>query len=95
MFARLARFTFGAGRQAVAQALADEVAPLIAAQPGCNSVTVFGDDSDGEYGIFVVWDSQANADAAFKVVSSRLFEKYITPNTRGTPDIRLFKVISK
>jgi hypothetical protein len=94
MFARLVRFSFAAGRRADAKALSDEIAPLIASQPGCESVTVFGDDSDGEYGIFVLWDSQANADAASKVVGPRL-EAHFSGKVTGAPEIRLYEVISK
>ena len=44
MFARLVRFTCNPGEHAAAQGVADDVAPLIAKQPGCEGVTVFGDD---------------------------------------------------
>jgi hypothetical protein len=47
MHARLVRFALGPGTRAEAQAVADDLAPLIASQPGCDGVTVFGDDSDG------------------------------------------------
>jgi len=58
MYARLVRFSFGPGKQAEAQAIADDLAPLIAAQPGCGGVTVFGDDDTGDYGLFVFWNSR-------------------------------------
>src|SRR5690348_8913754 len=60
MYARLVRFGLGAGKRSVVQGLADELVPLISSQPGCKSVTVFGDDSNGECGLFVLWESQAN-----------------------------------
>ncbi len=44
MYARLVRFSLGTGKRGVAQAIAGELAPEIAAQPGCGGVTVFGDD---------------------------------------------------
>jgi len=93
MFARLVRFSFGEGRHADAQALAEEIVPLIASQPGCEGVTAFGDDSDGEYGIFVLWDSQAHADAASAIVRPRL-EAHFSGKIHGAPEIRLFEVIS-
>lgn len=94
MYARLVRFSMVPGKRAVAQAIADELAPLISAEPGCKNVTVFGDDSDGQYGIFVLWDSQANADAAARVIRPKL-DAHLAGNLQGTPDIRLFEVISK
>jgi quinol monooxygenase YgiN len=93
MFARLVRFSFGPGQRAAAQALADDIAPLIAAQPGCANVTVFGDDSDGQCGIFVLWDSQANADAAAQVVRPQL-DQHLAGRVQGPPETRLFEVLS-
>jgi heme-degrading monooxygenase HmoA len=94
MHARLVRFSFGPGKQAEAQAIADNLAPLIASQSGCEGVTVFGDDSDGEYGIFVLWDSEDNANAAAKVIRPML-DEHLSGNVQGPPDARLFRVISK
>jgi heme-degrading monooxygenase HmoA len=93
MYARLVRFSFGPGKGAEAQAVADEISPLIAAQPGCESVTVFGDNSDGEYGIFVLWDTEANADTAAGLVRPKL-DEYLSGNVQRPPETRLFEVIS-
>lgn len=93
MFARLVRFSIGAGQRSAAQTLADDLTPLIASQPGCQSVTVFGDDADGEYGIFVLWDSQANADAAAGLVRPKL-DEHLAGHIQSPPDARLFEVIS-
>ena len=94
MYARLVRFSFGPGRRAEAQAIADDLAPLIASQTGCESVTFFGDDSDGQYGIFVLWDSQEHADAAASVIGPKL-QAHISDKVQGPPEMRLFEVISK
>ncbi|MGH9282144.1 MAG: DUF4389 domain-containing protein [Acidimicrobiales bacterium] len=62
----------GPGKGAVAQALADELRPMIASQPGGETVSVFGDDSDGECGMFVLWDTAEHANAAAVLVRPRL-----------------------
>ena len=93
MFARLVRFRFEPGQRAAAQAAADDLAPLISAQPGCGGVTVFGDDNDGQWGIFVLWDSQANADAAAQVIRPKL-DQHLSGLVQGPPETRLFEVIS-
>lgn len=93
MYARLVRFSLGTGRQAVAQALADDLAPRIASRPGCGGVTVFGDDSDGEYGIFVLWDSQTSASAAASVIRP-ILDRHLAGNVQAPPEARLFEVIS-
>ena len=92
MYARLVRFSFGPGKHAEAQSIADNLAPLIASQPGCQGITVFGDDNDGEYGIFVLWNSEENANAAAHVVRPML-DEHLAGNSLGPPDARLFKVI--
>ena len=43
MYARLVRFSLGPGSETKAQEPAEELAPLISVQPGCQAVTVFGD----------------------------------------------------
>jgi quinol monooxygenase YgiN len=94
MYARLVRFSLGPGKRAVMQALADDIAPLIASQPGCNGVTVFGDDSDGQYGLFVLWNSEANANAAAQLIRPKLND-HLSGHAQGTPEARLFEVLSK
>ena len=93
MYARLVRFSLGTGRRAVAQAIADDLGPEITSQPGCGGVTVFGDDSDGEYGIFVLWDSQAHAAAAAAIIRPVL-DKHLSGNVQAPPEARLFEVIA-
>ncbi len=94
MFARLLRFSFGPGKGAEAQAIADEIAPLIASQPGCESVTVFGEEADGDYGIFVLWDSAEHANTAAGIVRSKL-DEHFAGNVTSAPEARLFKVLSR
>jgi hypothetical protein len=54
-----------------AEELASELGPAIKAQDGCRGVTFFGDDSDGEYGLSVLWESKENAEAAAAVISPK------------------------
>jgi hypothetical protein len=93
VYARLVRFSLGSGGRAVAQALADDLAPRISSQPGCGGVTVFGDDVDGEYGIFVLWDSEADAGAAAGVIRP-ILDRHLSGNVQAPPDARLFEVLS-
>jgi heme-degrading monooxygenase HmoA len=92
MFARLVRFTVEPGFESKAQDLANELGPLISVQPGCQAVTVFGDKGDGEYGIYVLWDTQENADTAAGVVRPQLNEN-LAGHVKAPPDTRLFEVL--
>jgi hypothetical protein len=93
MYTRLVRFSLGPGKQDVAQALADDIAPLIESQAGCGGVTVFGDENDGEYGLFVLWETEEQANAAARLVRPKL-DELLSPHAKGPPDARLFKLIS-
>ena len=89
MYVRLVRFAFGPGKQDAAQSLAADLVPAISARPGCKGVTFFGDHSDGEYGLYVLWDTKENADASAAVIGPRLQQ-----HLAGTPsDRRLFEVL--
>ena len=92
MFARLVRFKLVPGSEAKAQELADELAALIADQPGCQAVTIFGDHGDGEYGIYVLWDTQEHADAAAGLVRPQL-DKHLAGSVTAPPEPRLFRVL--
>ena len=93
MYARLVRFCVGTGQRGVAQAIADDLAPEISSQPGCGGVTVFGDDSDGEYGIFVLWDSTAHAAAAASIIRP-ILDKHLSGKVQAPAEARLYEVIS-
>ena len=92
MYVRLVRFSFGPGKHAEAQSLATELIPAIRVLKGCSSATFFGDQTDGSYGLIVLWASQEEADAAAAVIGPRL-QAGLAGNVQGPPDIRLFEVI--
>jgi len=94
MLARLVRWSLGPGKRAVAQSIADDLAPQIVAQPGCQGVTVFGDDSDGEGGLFALWETQAYADAASAIMSPQL-NQHLTGHLQRPLEVRVYDVLSK
>ena len=91
-YARLVRFSCGPGDEAPAKLIAEDLAPQIRQQPGCQQVVVFG-DVDGEGGLFVLWDSQEQADAAARIISPQL-QQHLAGHVTGPPDMRLFPVLS-
>ena len=92
MYARLVRFSLEPGNETKAQELAEELAPIISLQPGCQAVTVFGDHGEGDYGIYVLWDTQEHADNAAGVVRPRLNE-HLAGSAKAPPETRLFEVL--
>jgi hypothetical protein len=55
--------------------------------------TVFGDDPDGQCGIFVLWDTEANAEAAARVIRPQL-DQHLAGHVQGPPETRRFEVLS-
>ncbi len=92
MYARLVRFTFGPGKHAQAESLARTLVPAIRARQGCNSVTFFGDATDGEYGLYALWESKEDAESAASVIGP-ILQQGLAGNAQGPPVIRLFDVI--
>ncbi len=92
MYVRLVRFAFGPGKQDAAGNLAADLVPAIRSRPGCKGVTFFGDHADGEYGLYVLWDTQENADAAAAVIGPKL-SQHLAGNVQRPADIRLFEVL--
>jgi hypothetical protein len=92
-YARLVRFTCSPGDNMPVQALADDLAPLIRQQPGCEEVVVFG-GSDGEGGVFVLWDSQEHANSAANLIRPKL-DEHLSGHLSAPPDARLFPVLSR
>jgi hypothetical protein len=92
MYARLVRFSFGPGKQRVAKELASDLVPQIGSRPGCKGATCFGDSKSGEYGLFVLWNSMEEADAASEVIGPRL-QQHLAGNVQSPPSIHLYEVI--
>jgi quinol monooxygenase YgiN len=93
MYARLVRFSLGNGSRETAQALADDLVPRIASQPGCQRATAFGDDADGQYGIFVLWCCDTHANEAAGVIHP-ILSQHLAGNVMAPPERRLFEVLS-
>jgi heme-degrading monooxygenase HmoA len=91
MYAGLMRFTLGRASEAKVQQIVNEIAPLIAVQRGCEDVTVFGNEVDGEYGIYVLWETEGDAELAAGVIGHEL-DKHLM-ETVARPETRLFEVI--
>lgn len=92
-YARLVRFSVKPGDEGPVRALASELVPKIEEQPGCESAVVFIDD-EGQAGVFVLWDSQENANAAAAIIRPQL-DRHLSGQLTSPPDPRLFRVVSR
>jgi hypothetical protein len=92
MYARLVRFALGPGKESVATDLARDLVPEISRQSGCRAVSCFGDAESGQYGLYVLWNSQEEANAAAKVIRPKL-DQHLTGHALVPPETGLFRVI--
>ena len=93
MYARVVRFSCSPGDEAPAKAIAADLAPQIRQQPGCEQAVVFG-DSQGEGGLFVLWDSEEHADAAAKIISPQM-QQHLAGHVSAPPEAHLYPVLSR
>ena len=92
MYARLVLFTLGPGTRSTAEKLVDQFAPLLRAWKGFKSATFLADDTAGEYGTLVLWESKEDAEAAFEALNPQM-EKALTGIVKGPPTLSLFEVL--
>jgi hypothetical protein len=92
MYARLVQFSFGPGKHQSAQALASDLVPKINDQPGCKVVTCFGDKETGDYNLFVLWNSQEEAEKAAEVIAPQL-KQHLEGNVQKPMTHGLYEVI--
>ena len=92
MFARLVYSILGRGCGRRPTNWRADLAPQIRGLRDCKSVIVFGDDLDGQYGLFVLWDTQEDADAAASVIAPQL-QAHLAGKVTEEPTRRLFTVI--
>ena len=68
--------------------------PKIQAQPGCRSVTSFGDEARGEYGMAVLWESTEASLAGKSVIGPQLSKHLADNNASERPfSTELFEVL--
>jgi heme-degrading monooxygenase HmoA len=67
MYARLIQFKMGPGTRSTAEAIIADRGKALSEAKGMISSHFVGDDATGEYGVFVLWESQEDAEAFFKV----------------------------
>jgi len=87
MYAQLVILHLGPGMRSTAEKLADQFAPVLEAQKGFKKVTFFGDEAEGDYGSFSLWESKEDAEAEAEVIRPQLEQAVsgiaMEPPTRG------------
>ena len=91
MYAQLVMFNLGPGMRSTAEKLAEQVAPIIEAQKGFKKITFFGDEAEGNYGSFSLWESKEDAEAEAEVIRPRA-EQALRGIAKEPPTRRVFEV---
>ncbi|NIN95535.1 MAG: hypothetical protein GTN93_10590 [Anaerolineae bacterium] len=92
MYANQVMFTLGPGKRSTAEKLVDQFAPAIGSRKGIKSATFLADETVGEYGALVLWESKEDAEAAFEALFPQL-QKALAGIVQGQPVRRLFEVL--
>jgi hypothetical protein len=92
MYARLVSFALQSGKESVAADLARDLVPDISQQPGCQAVSCFGDAQSGQYYLYVLWASEAEAHAAAGIMAPKL-QQHLAGHTVAPPERKLYPVI--
>jgi heme-degrading monooxygenase HmoA len=70
----------------------NEMSPRVKAQKGFKSVNFLGDDETGEYGAFVLWETEGDAEAG-KAALFPVLQNALSGIAKGPPTLKLFEVI--
>ena len=91
MYALLTMFTLGPGTREIADKMGEQFSAVIAGLKGLKGMTMFGDDSTGEYGGLSLWESKADAEAALATTGAKLGEA-LSGIVKGEPKRGVYEV---
>jgi len=91
MYAQLVILHLGPGMRSTAEKLAEQFAPVLEAQKGFKKVTFFGDEAEGDYGSWSLWESKEDAEAEAEAVRPQL-KQAVSGITKVPPTRRFFEV---
>jgi len=91
MYAHILMVDLGPGMRDEGGTLAERWTAAAATIPGFVDVTFFGDDEQGQYGYFSLWDTRKHADNAINAVGPQL-TKSLLKHARKPPTVRVYEV---
>ncbi len=92
MIARLILVQLGPGRRDDYAKVSIQLKPLLSGAPGFAGAFGLIDDEKGEYGVFQLWNSQEEADAANVTYGPLARAAWAQLPGAGTPQIREFEI---
>ncbi len=91
MHVLLTTFTLGPGTKEVADKIGEQFLAMLKGMKGFESMTMFGDDENGEYGGLSLWATKEDAEAALAGTEGPMKES-VGSLLKGPPVRKVFKL---
>ena len=91
-FARLVRFNLSQGFAELAEGLADRIAAIMRRQAGFRSLTLFSDETSGEYLMLSHWDSLEHINAFERSPDEWRVRDIMSEHVTSVPQIEVYQL---
>lgn len=92
MYARVERFNLPQGFADLAGELADRIEPILRRHPGFASLTLFSDETSGEYFYLTLWASLAQIEAFERSADEWRVREIMSTHLTAVPLIEVYQV---
>lgn len=92
MYARIERFNMSQGLAEEAMALADKIEPIMRRQPGFQSLTLFSDETSGEYLFLTIWSTLEQIHTYERSEDEWRVRDILSPYLTAIPQIEVYQV---
>lgn len=90
-FARLERFNMAQGFAELAEEITDRIAPIMRRQPGLRSLTLFSDETSGEYIFLTYWDTLEELHAYERSADEWRVRDILAEHLTAVPQIEVYQ----
>ena len=92
MYARIERFNMSQGLADLAADLADKIEPIMRRQPGFQSLTLFSDETSGEYLALTIWTTLEQIHTYERSEDEWRVRDILSPYLTAIPQIEVYQV---
>ena len=92
MYARIERFNMSQGLADLVAELADKIEPIMRRQPGFQSLTLFSDETSGEYLALTIWATLEQIHTYERSEDEWRVRDILSPYLTAIPQIEVYQV---
>jgi heme-degrading monooxygenase HmoA len=92
MYARIERFNMSQGLAELAAELTDKIEPIMRRQPGFQSLTLFSDETSGEYLALTIWSTLELIHTYERSQDELRVRDILSPHLTAIPQIEVYQV---